>query len=182
MVKIISHRARLDTDVYELKDNSLEAIYTILANTNFDIEVDVRLSNEGNLYLGHDFFNEFFPDNDVSQLVYNDRMLFHCKTLRTFERIKFLKNQRFLQQKFISDSFIHDVDIGTISEKGNLIVHPSLVSNNQWGEIPDGSYLVLPHMRPVPFLVSQYISVEKLKKMEAVITDFPFEMDRLLNG
>jgi hypothetical protein len=180
MVKIISHRAQ-GIRVYDViqnaykkntTDNSQQAIEYFLNDFTRHhtdmIEVDVW--GDGNaLKVGHDFGIWVFS---YGKWFNCENLILHCKNL---EAVRILE-QKSAQPAF--DYFFHDADAMTFTKRGCMWVHPSIVEFSP-KSIPDNAYLVMPNRSPSSL---SNMAIDAALRSMGVCTDYPEEMDKLLNG
>lgn len=172
-VEIISHRARgihipFKGGGFRIgDDNEQEYIEYAIKNTSYSVEVDVRSGPEGGLWVGHDECEYAFPN----EWLLESKLIIHCKDFASLNLMRHFGTK--------IEFFYHENDPLTMTSKGNIWVHPSQVLAR--ADIPWASYVVLPPITPDK-LVRNYLSVGMMQQFSGVCTDFPKEMDKLLNG
>lgn len=180
MTLIIAHRAQgvkwydmvRDTFMVNQRDNDKVAIQYFMDDYSRHgvdmIEIDVW-ERDGKLWVGHDEATANWQFK-YSEWYDSSSLIVHCKNLRAAIWLR----SRTTGFKF--EYFIHDNDEATFTNKGNLWVHPRMINE---GPIPTGSYLVMPPAHPTE--LSEKI-IDMARTMAAICTDYPQEMDVLLNG
>lgn len=156
------------------KDNCQLAIRYFLndyARHHVDkVEIDVWCQR-GEMWVGHDAPQWRFDYNDWWQCA---DLVVHCKN---FAAVRYL-NDRPVKPHF--DYFFHDQDDATFTRQGHFWVHPDKTCLDEVSTIPPGSYVVMPSFHK-PAKMDPLI-IKQAKTWGAVCTDYPEEMDKLLNG
>ncbi|NBO62267.1 MAG: hypothetical protein EBU82_15175 [Flavobacteriia bacterium] len=155
-MKIISHRGNLHGP-NPACENVPSVIDDVLAK-GFDCEVDLWVSSNGDLLLGHDFGAYKI---DLDWLSSRILMLWiHCKNLKALEELTY-SNVGF-------NFFWHQEDDHVMTSKQVIWSFPGQ-------EISSKAVAVLPELwNPSP-------NPDMLKKSFGVCTDYPLKFDRLLN-
>lgn len=179
MVQIVSHRAlgvqwfdnTRDKLVKNTKENDKYAIQYFVddySRHNVDfVEVDVW-GDGRDLRVGHDVGDWVFNYHDFYDC---SSLIVHCKNLEAMWWLR----ARSVPPSF--DYFFHDQDDATITNQGKIWVHPRMLDGASMRSIPTGSYVVVP-MHPNEI---DPVILDVLSQMGGVCTDFPEEMDKLLN-
>lgn len=179
MVLIIAHRAQgvqwfdmvQQKIVKNHQDNHRLAVEYFIedyARHHVDmIEIDVW-EKGGKLWVGHD--EPTWPFNYLDWWkAYG--IIVHCKNIEAMAWLQ----KRSVPPAF--DFFFHDQDDATLTRCGRLWVHPRLARPGS--PIPDNSYLVMPPTHPA--LLDEEV-IDLARRMTAICTDYPEEMDKILNG
>jgi hypothetical protein len=156
-------------------ENDFETINNFVQNPYNDgvsdyIEVDVRCIS-GTLWVGHDEPEYPFPYQDWKE---STQLIVHCKDIQS---IKWLR-QRTDHPAF--DYFFHDQDDMVFTHKNRIWVHPHMLEVDPFA-IPEGAFVVVPPNPKDAAIDTLNISRMIMKTWGGVCTDFPIEMDELLN-
>lgn len=108
----IAHRGNVGPDE-PLWENHPDYIVEALKTTSFDVEVDVRVDNDGQLWLGHDSAQYKLCDQLKD---YDNRVWYHAKDVQTFNH--------FVLQKPYLNFFSHNVDDVAVTSRGYLWYYP----------------------------------------------------------
>lgn len=122
-MKLISHRGNIYRSIPE-RENTPEYIQEAL-DLGYEVEVDVWLEEDGDLYLGHDYGKHRI---DISYLI-NDKLWVHAKTIDTLHHL--------LQNRFIH-CFFHDRDDCTLTSRNYIWTFPGrLILSNSICVLPE---------------------------------------------
>jgi hypothetical protein len=118
-MKIISHRGNLEGSKSCI-ENSPSAIENVLAN-DFDCEVDVFVTKEDEILLGHDFGQFRVEVNWLRER--SSRLWLHCKNKQALDY--------FVKSESDFNFFWHEKDSYTLTSRGFVWIYPGqdLVSN-----------------------------------------------------
>ena len=106
---LISHRGNIEGPNSSL-ENSPDYINTAL-NLGFDVEIDVWLDPDGDIYLGHDF--GIYPVDPT--FLINEHLWCHAKNIEAFEYM--------LKNRFIH-CFWHQDDFYTLTSRAYVWCYP----------------------------------------------------------
>jgi hypothetical protein len=125
-MKLIAHRGNL-TGKHPALENSPEYIDGAIGK-GYDVEIDVRADDEGNLYLGHDSLDYSIDINFL--LERKDRLWIHCKDRQALD----------ICLQYALNCFWHTNDDYTLTSNGTVWAYP--------GRLPTKykSVMVLPEL------------------------------------
>lgn len=151
-MKIISHRGNVEGSAFA--ENSIEAIDNAIEH-GFDVEIDVWVGPEGQIYLGHDSPSCFLKDG-LHEFGKGERLWLHCKNVEALQMLRHVFN-----------SFWHDRDRYCLTSGGYIWCYPGQ-------PVPLAGIAVLPE-------TIKNIDTDSLKNCYAVCTDRPIEWRKKLS-
>ena len=142
---LYAHRGNLFGPQPEL-ENTMEYIDRAI-KFGFKVEIDVWLSQDGNLYLGHDKPEQLVTFEYL--FIRNDALLIHAKNVEAFI---------YLSARTRMNVFFHTYEQVVMSSNGNLIFHPEHFPTVN---VPPSAIFSMPEHSPI-----------KLPPYHSLITDY----------
>lgn len=169
MIKIIAHRGNLEGPNL-FHENDPECLAEILAKTDFDIEIDVRVGYENtNQYfmLGHDYGQHKIEANELLGRTFcNPRVWMHAKSIETF---------LVLEPLFGPNVFFHTNEDMVLTTYNHIWLYPGK-ERHIFKSKKDNCVLVLPELT-----YGTDISKWNVNDYYAVCTDYPNRLKEYLN-
>jgi len=150
---IIAHRGLMDGPDKE-KENTIQQIEKAIV-AGYDVEADLWVSDEGNLYLGHDKPTELLDVYQFKRLY--AEVYWHCKNIEAFTTLNRMNVDGGWNFKY----FWHDTDSYTLTSNGYIWAYPGM-------KIPNYD------VRVINVLPEWNMTIDQLSKYTGhVCTDYP---------
>jgi len=183
-MKIISHRGNIDSSSvgYSYYENSIDKIKFILEKTQYDIEIDIRITpvnGELSMWTGHDYPVDKLTEEIFTYLSdYHERLWIHAKDLATLSALIFvekeykksIRNNSFKESDY-ANYFYHNTDDYTLTSNHYIWTYFNK-------EVGDRSVIVVADED----ITRPYLSSLLKRNCYAICTDKPYQAQIILDN